>query len=233
MSEKLVEFISYDKSAELYYPPVPVSKFVPEWYKKTPQFFHHVDERTDQEDVPTIKKCVPVLDYLTSGYVIRNAYEVEIRYSEDNQGILRASNICPAEDYTSGHPFGQAPVLMNGVKNHYFKISNPWMVKTPPGYSCHFYQPFYALNEDFRMFPSIVDTDKHDDAVNFVGVGLKRNFVIKPGDPLLVVYPFKRDDWKHTFEYRDFRQKNRYKFWLKKLWHGTYASFFHSKKKFR
>ena len=122
---------------------------------------------------------------------------------------------------------------MNGVKNHYFKISNPWKVVTSPGYSCHFYQPFYQLNEDFKMFPSIVDTDKHDDAVNFVGVGIKRNFTIKPGDPLMVVFPFKRENWKMDVQYEDFRKLNRYKYWVKKIWHGTYANFFHSKKKFR
>lgn len=233
MNEKLIKFISYDKSSEMHYPPVPVSKFVPKWYKDIPLSFDHADETIQQVDVPTIKRCVPVLDYLTSGYVILNQYEVDIRYSEDSDNILRTTNVCPAEDYTSLHPFGQCPVIMNGVKNHYFKISNSWKVVTPPGYSCHFYQPFYQLNEDYKMFPSIVDTDKHDDAVNFVGLGLKRNFTIKPGDPLMIVYPFKRENWKMEVEYDDFRQLNRYKYWVKKIWHGTYANFFHSKKKFR
>ena len=233
MSEKLIEFVSYDKSAQLHYPPVPISKIVPKWYKNIPVSFDHEDGQMKQADVPTIKKCVPVLDYMTCGYVILNPYETEIRFEPDQEGILRASNVCPADEYISGHPFGQAPVLMNGVKNHYFKISNPWKVVTPPGYSCHFYPPFFNINEDYKMFPAIVDTDKHDDAVNFVGVGIKRSFTIKPGDPLMVVYPFKRDDWKMKSSYQDFTGKNRYKYWVKKMWHGTYATFFHSKKKFR
>lgn len=233
MSEKNIEFISYDKSAELHYPPVPLSKIIPKWYKDIPLSFHHDDGKINQEEVPTIKRCVPVLDYLTSGYVILNSYETEIRYSPDDKGILRASNICPADDYVSGHPHEQAPVLMNGVKNHYFKVSNSWKVVTPPGYSCHFYQPFFTLNNDYRMFPAIVDTDKHDDAVNFVGVGIKQHFIIKPGDPLMVVYPFKRDDWRMEHKYQNFMHDNRYRYWIKKMWHGTYSKFFHSKKKFR
>jgi len=226
---QLIEFTSYDPSAVEYYPPVPAHKIVPDWYKDIKL---SIDWGEDQE-VPTIKRCVPVRDYLTSGYVILNPYEVNIRYSEDEAGILKASNVCPAEEFISAHPYNQCPVHMNNVRNHYFKISNVWRVKTPPGYSCHFYQPFYDLNEDYKLFPAIVDTDKHDDAVNFVGVGLKRNFNIPVGAPLMIVYPFKRDDWKMSVEYEDFTNKNAYKFWTKKAWHSTYARLFHSNKKFR
>jgi len=226
---QLIEFTSYDPSAAEYYPPVPAHKIVPDWYKDIKL---STDWGEDQE-VPTIKRCVPVRDYLTSGYVILNPYEVNIRYSEDEAGILKASNVCPAEEFISAHPYNQCPVHMNNVRNHYFKISNVWRVKTPPGYSCHFYQPFYDLNEDYKLFPAIVDTDKHDDAVNFVGVGLKRNFNIPVGAPLMIVYPFKRDDWKMSVEYEDFTNKNAYKFWTKKAWHSTYARLFHSNKKFR
>lgn len=233
MSDKIIKFSTYDESAHLHYPPVPLSKFVPQWYKDIPLAFHHIDKNTNQKDVPTIKRCVPVLDYLTSGYVILNSYETDLKFDPDETGALKATHICPAQDYVSAHPFPQAPVLMNGVKNHYFKLSNPWMIETPPGYSCHLYQPFFDLNEDFKLFPAIVDTDKHNDSVNFVGVGLKQHIVIKPGAPLMVVFPFKREDWRMQEEYNDFMQKNRYKFWIKKLWHGTYSKFFHSKKKFR
>lgn len=31
MSEKLIKFVTYDKSAEIHYPPVPVSKIIPKW----------------------------------------------------------------------------------------------------------------------------------------------------------------------------------------------------------
>jgi len=170
---------------------------------------------------------------MTGGYVIRNAYETSLRFEPDQDGILRASNVCPATDYVSGHPFQQAPVLQDGVKKHYFKVANSWKIVTPPGYSCHFYQPFYFFNQNYRMLPGIVDTDKHDDAVNLVGIGLKNNFTIKPGEPLVVVYPFKRDDWEMETSYDNYQGKNSYKYYVKKAWHGTYSRLFHSRKKFR
>ncbi len=233
MSEKLIKFVTYDKSAQIHYPPVPVTKIIPKWYKDIPLNFDHDDGDVQQKDVPTMKKCVPVLDYLTSGYVILNSYDTDIRFQEDRDGILRAHNVCPASEYVAGHPFQQAPVVMDEAKSHYFKLSNSWKVITPPGYSCHFYQPFFTLNKNYKMLPAIVDTDKHDDAVNFVGVGLKKQFTIKPGEPLMVVYPFKRDDWQMDISFDDYTNANKFRYWTKNLWHGTYSRLFHSKKKFR
>ena len=92
---------------------------------------------------------------------------------------------------------------------------------------------FGALNKNYKMLPAIVDTDKHDDAVNFVGVGLKKQFTIKPGEPLMIVYPFKRDDWSMDISFDDYTNANKFRYWTKNLWHGTYSRLFHSKKKFR
>lgn len=228
--DNLIKFVSYDRSAEQFFPPLPMSKVVPQWYKDTDLECEH---RATDQVVPTIRKCVPVRDYLTCGYVIRNPYEVDIKYEPDEEGIVGVSSVCPVDEYISQHPWKQAPTIMQGIKNHYFKVANVWKVITPPGYSCHFYQPFFHLQEDYRMFPAIVDTDTHDDAVNFVGVGIKHQFKIPAGAPLMVVYPFKRQDWKMETEYKDYSRQNSFKFFIKKAWHGNYAKLFHSRKKFR
>ena len=61
-----------------HFPVVPMKKAVPDWYKRVPNF---VEEGGDTLDAllrdggatnRTIRACVPVLDYLTSGYVIRS-----------------------------------------------------------------------------------------------------------------------------------------------------------------
>ena len=233
MTDKLIKFVSYDDGALEFFKPVPLSKVVPQWYKHIPNTVDFHDGEKLNPNIPTIKRCIPVLDYITSGYVLFNTYETVIRIEPDVHGINKASHVCPAEDYISGHPYDQCPVNMQNSKNHYFKVSNPWKVITPPGYSCHFYQPFFHLQEDYQMFPAIVDTDKHEDSVNFVGLALKKEFTIPAGEPLMVVYPFKRDDWKMEASYDDYRNKNAFKFFVKKMWHGTYSRLFHSRKKFR
>ena len=65
-----------------FHPPKPVKHRLPEWYKNTPVYGEHFNSLLDfQEKVNnddnfkdynspfTIKKCIPVLDYLTSGYL--------------------------------------------------------------------------------------------------------------------------------------------------------------------
>ena len=228
-----IEFTCYDESVTKNFPPVPASKIVPDWYKKIPQDLEYDGNYVRKEGISTIKRCIPVLDYMTSGYVIRNPYHTDAKMLVDENDINYLEHLSVIEkDYLSAHPHSQCPVDMNGGQNHYMKIANMWKVKTPPGYSCLFYQPYYTLNEDFDLFPGIVDTDKHDDTVNFVGLA-KRNFELKPGDPLMIVLPFKRDDWEAEIKHEDFRKENRYHYFIKTLWHGTYSRVFHSKKKFR
>lgn len=227
-----IKFISYDEGVFNLYPPEPAAKIIPDWYKNIPSFLNKDSSYITEDDIPSIKKCVPVRDYLTSGYVLYNGYQVNAIVEKDKTLINTVSHRCNLKDYVSAHPYQQCPVEMHGNPNHYFKIVQPWKIITPPGYSCLFYQPYYTLNEDYDLFPAIVDTDKHDDSVNFVGVA-KKDFVLEPGDPLMVVLPFKRDDWKMEVLFEDYTQKTSYAYFIKKMWHGTYSRLFNSRKKFR
>jgi hypothetical protein len=60
----------------IHYPPVPASKIIPEWYKNIPVALSKDPGFIDNDGVPSIKRCMPVLDYLTSGYILRNSYEI-------------------------------------------------------------------------------------------------------------------------------------------------------------
>ena len=92
---------------------------IPDWYKEMDLSTEWQNDRV----VPTVKRCVPVRDYLTCGYAILNPYETQLRFENDETNTLKASNVCPAEDYVSAHPYNQCPINMHGKKNHYFKLS--------------------------------------------------------------------------------------------------------------
>ena len=86
--------------------------------------------------------------------------------------------------------------------NHFIKIQNPWIIKTPPGYSCLFVPPLNNPKHDyFEIIPGIVHTDKYISQINFPMVVNgekyeKLEMTIKRGMPYVQVIPFKRDDWK-------------------------------------
>jgi hypothetical protein len=231
MTTNNITFSCNDQGAIDNYPPVPASKIIPEWYKDIPPLLKTVPGYLITDNIGSVKKCVPVLDYLTSGYIIRNTYQAELTRSTDNtfEGF-KSSGIKP--DHIGGQPHHQCPVSLNGHKHHYVKIHQPWLIKTPPGYSSLIYQPHYFFNKDYEILPAIVDTDKHTEAIALVSI-LHNDTIIQPGDPLVVVLPFKREDWKHSVKYEEFLSKSIFKLFLTKAWHGTYGKLFHSKKTYR
>ena len=82
------------------------------------------------------------------------------------------------------------------MKKNYFKLQVPWQIVTPKGYSCLFIQPFYHFQENFTVLPAIIDTDTSDMInQNLPCVHRKHEFNILPGDPVVQIIPFKRDEW--------------------------------------
>jgi hypothetical protein len=61
-----------------FFPPKPAVKEVPEWYKNTPEYVGDVGKKiTSANNTPhTVKKCMPVFDAITGGYIIVSAADI-------------------------------------------------------------------------------------------------------------------------------------------------------------
>jgi hypothetical protein len=216
------------------FPVLPASKLIPDWYKNTPVEVGEYMEVT-LPHTPTIKRCVPVLDYMTTGYIIRASYEIQVKKEVDEHFFNSFEARCRHADKVIGkHPWQQAQVAVDGQKSHYMKIYQPWHIKTPPGYSCMIFDPYYHFRKTFSIFPGVVDTDKHDEPIGLVALVQQKEFTILPGDPLVVVFPFRRDDWTMSSEVRtDEYNKSSFKYRMSTYWSGIYAKLLHSKKTYR
>ncbi len=177
-------------------PPYPAVKGLPEWYKKMTTFSGPDQKLTlDATAQPNItaKKCMPLRDSMTAGYLIPTPMDVMV--SQDGDFIQWTSSLDPATTHLRSQVDGfHLPEGFN--TNTVFKWYNPWIVKTPPGYSCLFVQPFHRTDLPFYIFPGIVDTDIHTVGVNFPFL-MKEGFngVIEKGTPMVQVIPFKRENW--------------------------------------
>ena len=128
------------------------------------------------------------------------------------------------------HQHQQCPVPIQGKKKSYIKVSVPWKIKTPPGYSCLFVQPFWHFDQEFVIMPAIIDTDEFDlNNLNFPCYLTDPVKLIKPGEPLVQVIPFKRDNWKHTLKYERPTTRSKMNLFL----HNMYKRAFHQKKSFQ
>lgn len=172
------------------YAPKSAIHFIPQWYKEMEASF---PKKRTPDSLSTIKKCIPVLDAMTAGYVIVSPCDVYVSIKDGEPHYDSAiSNLIQF------HPRKQAykHPMANDFK--FPKWMNPWSIKTPKGYSCLFVPPMHNSNPWFEILEGIVDTDDYYDNVNFPFV-LKTpidNFIIPAGTPIAQVIPFKRDAWK-------------------------------------
>jgi hypothetical protein len=187
---KIKTNITFTKSLNVSdeYCPKPATNFIPEWYK-------NLETRIPIEKKPsslaTVKKCIPVFDAITSGYIIVSPCDVYVSI-EDGQLVYKSPlNI------VEFHPMKQAhnhPVV-NG--NPFPKWINPWAIKTPKGYSTLFIAPMHNPNPWFEIMPGIVDTDTYTASVNFPFVlkDVTKEVLIPAGTPIAQLIPIKRSSW--------------------------------------
>lgn len=200
--EKILFTDTTQTISELYYP-FPASHTLPEWYKDMSSYL-------SKEKVPdgngggtgTLKRCMPVFDALTMGYILVSPADV---YVSQKPSTLNPNNLVPyyewpSRDLIAFHPQEQAPTYpKKNTHETYPKWVNPWSIKTPKGYSTLFTQPFHRESV-FTILEGVVDTDTYTSPVNFPFVLNDTSFegLIPAGTPIAQVIPFKRVDWEMT-----------------------------------
>ena len=172
---------------------------IPDWYKKLEMYFFD-DEEDENGNIrrrPTIKRCPPVLDALSVGWIIPLAADLEFTIRDNGTGV---SWICGGDEgmdpewICQNHMLGQT----KGHPHHPkvpLKLINHWMVETAPGWSCIFTPPLNREEKNIELISGIVDTDKgYYETVNFPGHLLVDDgyFRMEQGYPLMQVIPFKR-----------------------------------------
>jgi hypothetical protein len=192
--------------------PKPASKYIADWYKETNSYTNNEKKPFGDGSSPaTIKKCMPVFDAMTSGYIIESPADVyvhaeKIEYQNEDESSLNPI-LQKTQEFSwsllnliNFHPLEQAPKHPYKKEDfRYPKWDNPWGIKTPRGYSTLFVQPFHRESV-FTILPGIVDTDSYFSPVNFPFVINDPDFdgLIPKGTPIAQVIPFKRDRWKNS-----------------------------------
>jgi hypothetical protein len=178
-----------------FFPPKPGVKEVPEWYRETPEYLGGQGKKfIDGNKTPhTVKKCVPVFDAITAGYILYTQVDVQVTQQDGLPFYIWSD-----QNVIDFHPIEQAPLHPARNEAPYPKWNNPYAISTPPGYSTLFVQPFHRESV-FTILPGVVDTDAYKAPVNFPFVlnDVKWEGVIPAGTPMAQVIPFKRESWEH------------------------------------
>lgn len=187
--------------------PKPATAFIPDWYKNMDSYMSG-DKSPDGNGstTATIKRCMPVFDSITAGYIITTYVDVYVS-QKDGTGISRSTGKkkkikvpwyeWPSFSPIQFHPVEQAPEhpMENGYP--YPKWINPWSITTPPGYSVMFTAPVHRPSI-FTILDGVVDTDTYNAPVNFPFVLNDITFegLIPAGTPMAQIIPFRREEWE-------------------------------------
>ena len=210
--------------------PIPTKLNIPEWFKK----LKHT------KDYGTIKGCMPFMETLTTGYLLKLPQDINIRYNIEVinnetkekkfdtfidyplQGNFEVFNSKVSEKINLNYGFPsekhspeqlEGSPLLNKHKNFLLpKIMNPWIIKTPPGYSCLFIPPLNNADDRFSIISGIVETDVYNTHINFPYVinGDKYktlDTILNKGIPYVQIIPFKKESWKMKITSEDDQKK--------------------------
>lgn len=193
--KKIIKFTNVS-GYENFEKPKPASVFIPDWYKNTESYVGGIKATNGNGGTTaTIKKCMPVFDAITAGYIIILPADVLVSIKDGVQYFEWANF-----KLVSFHPIVQAPEHPARKPHEYPKWNNHWAIKTPKGYSTLFVQPMHRESV-FTILPGIVDTDTYTAPVNFPFVINDPDFegLIPKGTPIAQVIPFKRNVFKMEF----------------------------------
>lgn len=190
--------------AEKYYP-TPAKVSLPAWYKKL-ESYHDLGNSSEyfknsvrkKASGSTIKKCMPVFDALSAGYMLYTPQDLQVHWDSKEGGRSYEWSDYEFIGFHNNSQAGNHP-MKDERGMPYPKFANPWTVITPKGYSCLFVQPFHRESV-FEILPGVVDTDTFHGAVQlpFQFKDPKWEGVIPAGTPMCQVIPFKREQFTHS-----------------------------------
>ena len=218
--------------------PIPASKIIPEWYKNLDSYIGG-EKKPDKNATSsaTAKRCMPIFDAMSSGYIIVTHTDLWISQIEREDGTFDQYYQWSSLNAIEFHPKQQLPEHPNGDghKTSYPKWVNAWGIKTPPGYSTLFIPPIHRETPIVAL-PGVVDTDKYSAPVNFPFVLRDPSMtgLIPAGTPVIQAIPIKREDWEMQIgKEKDFNENIRVTNKLRTKFFDSYKNQFRQKKEYK
>ena len=239
---KTIRFLALNENAyKNIQPPIPASKAMPDWYRHQPSVVEDKNDFARGIVASTIKRCMPIFDMLTAGYVItapcdifidatdpeKLTYSVPVQIKSGIQADLFAMH--------SIEQYQNYPIDKDIHHKDLLRLHPLWAIKTPKGYSTLVIQPHHRDASPLTAFAGIVDTDTFATDGHFsflVEKGFKG--VLKQGTPLVQLIPFDRQSWEgQIVEYSEGKDElESQRFSLRSMFVNGYKLKFRQKKDF-
>lgn len=191
---KFIKFFAEDDKLGLGRPE-PIKNKIPQWYRESESLI----KTPDGSESAGIKKCMPFMDSLITGYTLVTPFDVYIGKKPDGSLDITWNGPESFMGFIDERPESLGSLMprpAGHMKNHLVWKGHT-NIKTPRGYSVLFTHPLNRFDLPFTTGSAIVDSDE------FWGNGnipffLKEGFsgTIPAGTPICQLIPIKRETWK-------------------------------------
>lgn len=237
-----IKFYPFDRDTTKFTPePEPASRNLPEWYKKQPAEIKMATSYQMGQVGSTVKKCMPIFDAMTAGYVFKAPCDIYLDGTNPNK--LTYSIPASLKQYEEAlfathhrDQYSEYPINSDREHKDLLRIMPFWSAKTPEGYATLVVPPLHGDLGPLRAIPGLIDTDKFitDGHFSFL---VDRTFVgvVKRGTPLAQLIPFKREDWEMELVPQSIADKevNSQRLLLRSVFVNAYKTLFRSKKDYK
>jgi hypothetical protein len=188
--------------------PRPASEYIPEWYKEAKSYTNPDSKKrpnTDGTPAATVKKCMPLWDMMTAGYIMETPYDIYVGQTSNGPYFQYLGQ--EAISFQTMEQFQNHPYSRN--INYAARITIPWSIKTPRGWSIMIMEPQHREPGPIECATGIVDTDTCSIPFNMFFKLRDPSFegMIPAGTPFLQIIPFKRQNWKSALGGKAERKK--------------------------
>jgi len=172
-------------------PPVPAKSHLPDWFRKLPAVSR--DQASATNNGLTVKRCMPFLDAMTTGWLVTLAATVRLEITQGGTVVNAGWEF----DKTMVSNHGAHQVAGNPKEpSPPCKFHNYWSIRTAPGWSCLFVPPLNRPRQPFECVAGVVDTDSYFAEIHFPFFATAPDgvYTIEKGTPLIQAIPIRRDE---------------------------------------
>lgn len=197
-----IEFFT-DNEDLLDFPPIPARKALPDWFR---DLAPAIDLPPGKSKFPfglskalrlsnvnaTVRRCPGIISYLSEGYLIPLWADFLVQIRGQTVYCVGSNELAHASPHSKEMQYSTMPLPDTYLQDS-VKFTNPWKVRTPPGWSVMLSQPFYHFESRYTVVPGVVDSDVyHHIHVNTFFRKGDTDHQLKMGMPFVHVMPFQR-----------------------------------------
>jgi hypothetical protein len=191
---KIIRFFSKKEYFNLGQP-TPMKKLLPSWYKQSETTITNPE---NGEEISGLKRCIPFLDAMLSGYALVTPVDIFVSKNEDGTLNIRWNSPEIFQDFIAERvkELGEKMPRPAGHYPNHLAFRGFWGIKTPRGWSALVVHPLNRHDLPFTITAGIMDSDKYSTSGN-IPFFIKEDFVgvIPAGTPFAQIIPIKRSDW--------------------------------------